>query len=141
MDGSRSDEVGILATDYFNVICMLHNRNMKKKKQPKHTINAFYLPASQSSPGSIRWSEFYSEIIAKKNPKLVEATKVEVPITSDELTDLDVLGTNSIFICIKSSSELKYCRWNYEVDGTPESERGVELCPCGSESDRPRSGF
>jgi hypothetical protein len=40
---TRTDEVGILAADYYDIVCLLHFRNMDKKDTPKYPLNPFHL--------------------------------------------------------------------------------------------------
>jgi hypothetical protein len=98
LDSSRSDEMGVLAIDYFNVICFLHNRNVLKKNTPKFTQNPF---------GSLScittWEEFVNDF--RRCRKVIEPVNgsidsgankpISVPVQTEapQDFDLDVLGS------------------------------------------------
>jgi len=44
---TRTDEVGILAADYYDIVCVLHYRNMDKKDTPKYPRNPFNLSETE----------------------------------------------------------------------------------------------
>jgi len=44
---TRTDEVGILAADYYDIVCLLHYRNMDKKNAPKYPLNPFHLSETE----------------------------------------------------------------------------------------------
>jgi hypothetical protein len=44
---TRTDEVGILAADYYDIVCVLHYRNMDKKNAPKYPRNTFHLSETE----------------------------------------------------------------------------------------------
>eukprot|EP01037_Dinobryon_pediforme_P037556 gene37556-45093_t len=40
---NRTDEVGLLAIEYFYIVGILNNKNLEKKLTPKHPSNPFHL--------------------------------------------------------------------------------------------------
>ena len=58
-DLNRSDEVGILASQYFHIVCKLHNKNVEKKSRPKYPDNPFHLDG-MGSFADFGWAKFYS---------------------------------------------------------------------------------
>ena len=40
---TRTDEVGLLAADFYDIICLLHHLSMDKRNKPKYPLNPFYL--------------------------------------------------------------------------------------------------
>lgn len=87
---NRFDEIGLLATEYFNVICLLHNRNITKKNSPKHLMNIFHLESSNLS-----WEEFYALFSMKSNETILKS-KVSLSTPNVKThNDLDVLGSIS----------------------------------------------
>ena len=67
---SRTDEVGILMTDYYHIVGLLDEKNREKKETPKYPFNPFHMPHVDDYP-HFTWSDFTSEMKAKK-PKTAE---------------------------------------------------------------------
>jgi hypothetical protein len=44
---TRTDEVGILAADYYDIVCLLHFKNIDKKDTPKYPLNPFHLSETE----------------------------------------------------------------------------------------------
>jgi hypothetical protein len=40
---TRTDEVGLLAADYYDIVCLLHYGAIEKKEAPKYPLNPFHL--------------------------------------------------------------------------------------------------
>lgn len=40
---TRTDEVGLLAADFYDIVCLLHHLSMKKRNTIKYPLNPFYL--------------------------------------------------------------------------------------------------
>ena len=56
----RTDEIGILAIDYYYLVCMLHNKHVEREEL-KFPLNPFHIPPSDSStntPYAVTWSQF-----------------------------------------------------------------------------------
>jgi len=52
---SRTDEVGLLASDYYNIVCLLHNKNLAKREAPKYPPNPFHVGLPHFN---ITWSQY-----------------------------------------------------------------------------------
>lgn len=100
---TRSDEVGILASDYYHVICMLQNNVLKKRATPKFPPNPFFVNPAHNVPTPLNWPTFYHYISHTLAAIMNQATSVTLgpdPLTSAPAappsisTDgtLDVLG-------------------------------------------------
>jgi hypothetical protein len=93
---SRSDEVGILAADYYYIVCLLHNRNIAKKEVPKHPPNPFHLGNTRGIDyEKISWGEFVAEFDAQNDSQLravAVAEVVEAESPSAPGTELDMLS-------------------------------------------------
>mmetsp|Transcript_20198 Transcript_20198/g.28960 ORF Transcript_20198/g.28960 Transcript_20198/m.28960 type:complete len:1519 (+) Transcript_20198:482-5038(+) len=89
---SRTDEVGILASDYYNIVCLLHNKNLAKKEAPKYPPNPFHVGLPHFN---ITWSQYVRHFDAYNETQLPEvvANEVNLQTYNDETADLDVLGS------------------------------------------------
>jgi hypothetical protein len=90
---TRTDEVGILAADYYDIVCMLHYRNMLKKDTPKYPRNPFHLNETE-----------VRQIVASTTGS--DQRKVNRTVTSADLIKLIKARESSIIqlsdICIPS---------------------------------------
>jgi hypothetical protein len=81
---SRSDEVGLLASDYYHIIVTLQNKLLKKKAIPKYPLNPFYVEDQELSK-HLTWPMFYDLMMNRKsladaNP---ESPMVGIPTSPD----------------------------------------------------------
>jgi hypothetical protein len=44
---TRTDEVGLLAADYYDIVCLLHYGAIEKKEAPKYPLNPFHLSETE----------------------------------------------------------------------------------------------
>jgi hypothetical protein len=68
---TRSDEVGLLASDYYHIIVMLQNKLLKKLETPKYPLNPFYL-ADKALSNNLTWKLFYDLMMQRKQSKQTE---------------------------------------------------------------------
>jgi hypothetical protein len=66
----RSDEVGVLQAEFFNVVCVLHNRLLEKKAKPKFPENPFHCEpmvaqSAESSEEAFNWNDFNHQMTIK----------------------------------------------------------------------------
>ena len=86
---TRTDEVGILAIDYYSIVCLLHNRSMAKRNSPKYPPNPFYFGPNVDH-SQLTWPQFV-QICKSENPLPTS----RVPTSNEPNTnfDLNVLGS------------------------------------------------
>ena len=60
---TRSDEIGILATNYFNVVQLLHNKTEEKKRKPKYPKNPFVVNGVRNF-SEFSWAQFWNQMDA-----------------------------------------------------------------------------
>jgi hypothetical protein len=86
---TRTDEVGILAIDYYSIVCLLHNRSMAKRNSPKYPPNPFYFGPNVDH-SQLTWPQFV-QICKSENPLPSSC----VPTSNEPNTDFDlnVLGS------------------------------------------------
>ena len=66
----RTDEIGILAIDYYYLVCMLHNQHADMEEQ-KFPLNPFHIPPSddnRNKPYTVTWPQFVS-VLSNINPE------------------------------------------------------------------------
>jgi hypothetical protein len=85
----RTDEVGALVVEYFNVICHLNNKNVIKRQTPKCPLNPFHYQTLNYS-----WEDFASNFIrvatgAVSAPPVPDVAQAALAIHDGSL---DVLG-------------------------------------------------
>jgi hypothetical protein len=89
---NRTDEVGLLAAEYYYIVCLLHNKNMAKRETPKYPPNPFHL-GSDVNYDQLSWVQFISLYESRNN---VTVARGPVATAVDDLSasmDLDVLGS------------------------------------------------
>lgn len=87
---NRTDEVGLLAAEYYYIVCLLHNKNMAKREAPKYPPNPFHL-GTDINYDQLSWIQFISTYESRNN---VQVSRL--PVASEEAdasSDLDVLGS------------------------------------------------
>ena len=87
---NRTDEVGLLAAEYYYIVCLLHNKNIAKKEAPKYPPNPFHL-GSDINYDQLSWVQFISTYESRNN---VQVSRL--PVATEEAgasSDLDVLGS------------------------------------------------
>jgi len=91
---SRTDEVGLLACEYYYMVCILHNKNMIKRDTPKYPPNPFHF-GSDVDYKNLSWTQFIGAIERQtKTPMAIAATKTLPPqVESNATSDMDVLGS------------------------------------------------
>ena len=99
---NRTDEVGLLAIEYFYIVGILNNKNLEKKLTPKHPSNPFHLgPKDRIDYEHLTWAQFVT-FFQKDNGILTDNAIRENKETFEretsgqagiELFDLDVLGS------------------------------------------------
>jgi hypothetical protein len=94
LDLNRSDEIGALSIEYFNVLYLLHNRSVEKQNKPKYPRNPFYAQEFVDA-NSRTWQNLNEYLISKTStyPQAVAVSAVEV-VDSEQRRefDLDILG-------------------------------------------------
>jgi hypothetical protein len=89
---NRTDEVGLLAAEYYYIVCLLHNKNMTKRETPKYPPNPFHL-GSEVNYDQLSWEQFIS-LYDSRNDVTVTREPVATAVNeSSALMDLDVLGS------------------------------------------------
>jgi hypothetical protein len=96
---SRSDEVGLLASDYYHIIEMLQTKLAMKKKVPKYPLNPFYMEDRELSK-NLNCELFYDIMMQRKAASTQEEFAAAPTVTApQEITDnegsLDVLASLS----------------------------------------------
>eukprot|EP01031_Cornospumella_fuschlensis_P028932 gene28932-34918_t len=80
---SRTDEVGLLASDYYQLVCVLHNRNVDKINSPKHPVNPFHMPEV------VDYSHFtFAEYVQSMEAKLAQVVVLNGNDAKSQVTDL-----------------------------------------------------
>ena len=98
LDLTRTDEIGALSTEYFNVLCVLHERITAKKRKPKFPDNPFYSEEHSGLLGTLMWLDASGILFSKLNARTQAPTVYEVapppsfPAASAPPADLDILG-------------------------------------------------
>jgi len=95
---TRTDEVGILASEYYYIVCLLHNKKMDREVN-RYPPNPFYIPSLNAGTGyNITWTDFVaafegsSSVFLASNagsPQLFSDANLSVDI------DMDFLGSLS----------------------------------------------
>jgi hypothetical protein len=75
---TRSDEVGLLASDYYHIIVMLQNKLLRKLETPKYPLNPFYL-ADKALSNNLTWKLFYDLMMQRKKSKQTEVDEDQEP--------------------------------------------------------------
>lgn len=94
---SRSDEVGLLASDYYHVLCTLHNKNVEKSEIPKYPANPLHV-SGVADYATFSWSALMQlyrvqkEHEEQKLPVPVEVKPEVSPPVSKMDGNLDILG-------------------------------------------------
>ena len=94
----RTDEVGLLAIEYFYIVGILNNKNMEKKLTPKYPSNPFHLgPQDRIDYEHLTWARFVSSFKRDNgiltDIEIHESKDVCERDTSGQVLDLDVLGS------------------------------------------------
>ena len=93
---SRTDEVGLLAVEYYYILCLLHNKNMEKRNAPKYPPNPFHL-GSNVNYDQLSWGQFVQMYESRNNVQLysLPATTPAAAAEYNASSDLDVLSSIS----------------------------------------------
>lgn len=89
----RTDEVGLLASEYYYIVFLLHNKNKIKRETPKYPLNPFHI-GSEVDYDNLTWPQFIGAIDSQAQT----TTPTTIPTTATEMgsiavSDLDVLGS------------------------------------------------
>ena len=97
---NRTDEVGILAADYYHIVCILHNRNLEKRETPKYPPNPFFIDQyNMKDFNLLNWSEYLKILQPMILSQKVNSISSESSHKStnnadhDNMGNLDVLGS------------------------------------------------
>jgi len=101
---NRTDEVGLLAVEYYYIVGILHNNNVEKRMIPKHPSNPFHLgQQEQVDYDHLTWEKFVDSFQTSNN--IVNGTaivenkgirkKISTGVVGIELSDLDALKSVS----------------------------------------------
>jgi hypothetical protein len=88
----RTDEVGLLAAEYYYIVCLLHNKNMAKRETPKYPPNPFHL-GSEVNYDQLSWVQFISLYESRNNVTVARGPVDTAVDDSNASMDLDVLGS------------------------------------------------
>lgn len=94
----RSDEVGVLAREFYKITCLLHNKNVEKKERPKYPINPFCVDTVED-PAHMRWPDFFAAFLARYGSSAAAIdnysgdTDTAATADPEPTDDLDVLGS------------------------------------------------
>ena len=111
---NRSDEVGILAVDFYNIVWKLHQQSLGKREAPKYPPNPFYI-GPDVDYDRLSWPIFI-EALERQNPEYGNRiTAATLSNMSGTLPELDILGS----ISLQTPVEGKYSR----VSATPTADR------------------
>lgn len=86
---TRTDEIGILAIDYYSIVCLLHNRSMAKRNNPKYPPNPFHFGPSVDH-SQLTWQQFVF-LFRNRNP--LPSSRVPTSNEPNTAFDLNVLGS------------------------------------------------
>ena len=89
---NRTDEVGLLAAEYYYIVCLLHNKNMAKRETPKYPPNPFHL-GSEVNYDQLSWVQFISLYESRNNVTVTRGPVATAVDDSNASMDLDVLGS------------------------------------------------
>ena len=125
---TRTDEVGILAIDYYSIVCLLHNKNMSKRDKPKYPPNPFHI-GSNVDYSQLTWSQFM-QTFNSQNP-LPSKGLPAAPKPSASF-DVNVLGSlNNL-----PTAGISYARLSSvvptEARAVPEPESAEGMAEIGS---------
>ena len=96
---NRTDEIGLLASDYYHVVSILHDKNLEKRETPKYPPNPFHIDESKANDVTLTdWTSFLKIFHAEnRNRKIskhdIQNKQSSSPPKSDHLESLDVLGS------------------------------------------------
>jgi hypothetical protein len=90
----RTDEVGLLASEYYYIVFLLHNKNKIKMETPKYPPNPFHI-GSEVDYDNLTWTQFVGAIESQTQTPVVTTPVDTTPsdVGNVSLTDLDVLGS------------------------------------------------
>ncbi len=83
---NRSDEIGVLMTDFYNAVCVLNNKTLEKRNRPKYPPNPFHVVAGSKVTS---FHDFY-EVLMKKTVGVAKSAP-SVAAKKEE-DNLDVLS-------------------------------------------------
>ena len=89
---NRTDEVGLLAAEYYYIVCLLHNKNMAKRETPKYPLNPFHL-GSDVNYDQLSWVQFISLYESRNNVTVARGPVATAVDDSSASMELDVLGS------------------------------------------------
>ena len=89
---NRTDEVGLLAAEYYYIVCLLHNKNMAKRETPKYPPNPFHL-GSEVNYDQLSWVQFISLYESRNNVTVARGPVATAMDDSSASMELDVLGS------------------------------------------------
>ena len=111
---NRSDEVGVLAVEFYKIVYKLHQQSLGMRETPKYPRNPFHI-----GPGvnyeQLSWPQ-YIEAFESQNPTdLHRPADTTTTNESKAIPDLDILGS----IMLRNPRDVNYSR----VSPTPNADR------------------
>lgn len=89
---SRTDEVGLLASEYYYIVGILHNKNTAKKEAPKYPKNPFNIgPLGSVNYDDLTWAQFVAAFDRIQGVQIQQT--VPIAVVDNQPSDLDVLGS------------------------------------------------
>lgn len=104
---NRTDEVGVLAVEFYKIVCKLHQQSLGMRETPKYPHNPFHI-GPEVNYDQLSWSQ-YIEAIDSQHPAADLYRPADTTSTSNEskaLSDLDILGS----IMLRNSRDINYSR-------------------------------
>lgn len=99
---SRTDEVGLLALDYYHILCMLQNKTIEKKNTPKYPMNPLYLQDVVKDYTSITWEQFMVGI----QSLAIQKEDVNVTLNSNDHHQTEYINNKKVGIAEEEDTGL-----------------------------------
>jgi hypothetical protein len=101
---NRTDEVGVLAVEFYKIVCKLHQQSLGTRETPKYPPNPFHI-GPEVNYDQLSWSQ-YIEAIESQHPADLYRPADSSSNESKALPDLDILGS----IMLRNSRDINYSR-------------------------------